>query len=91
MVGIPAREIGVGESKELVLVQGIIDAWMEEEDGLVLVDYKTDRVEQGGESILIRRYQTQLDYYKRSLEQITGKPVKEKILYSLSLGKEIGL
>ena len=91
MVGIPAREIGVGESKELVLVQGIIDAWMEEEDGLVLVDYKTDRVEQGGESILIRRYQTQLDYYKRSLEQITGKLVKEKILYSLSLGKEIGL
>ncbi len=91
MVGIPAREMGVGESDELVLVQGIIDAWMEEEDGLVLIDYKTDRVGQGAEDALARRYQTQLDYYKRSLEQITGKPVKEKILYSFSLGKEIRL
>lgn len=44
IIGIPAEEIGRGESKELVLVQGVIDAYIEEEDGLVLIDYKTDRV-----------------------------------------------
>lgn len=44
IMGIPAREMGKGESEELVLIQGIIDAYLEEPDGLVLIDYKTDRV-----------------------------------------------
>lgn len=44
IIGIPAREMGLGDSDELVLIQGIIDAYLEEEDGLVLIDYKTDHV-----------------------------------------------
>ena len=77
------------EEGELVLVQGIIDVYFEEEDGLVVLDYKTDRVRTADE--LVRRYQSQLTYYARALSQITGKAVKEKIIYSFALGKEINV
>lgn len=61
--------------------------WLEEEDGMVLIDYKTDHVSDG--EILVKRYKVQLDYYQRALEQMTGKRVKERIIYSLALQKEI--
>ncbi|MCD7907730.1 MAG: PD-(D/E)XK nuclease family protein, partial [Clostridium sp.] len=91
IIGIPAREMGRGESRELVLVQGVIDAYMEEEDGLVLVDYKTDRVPGGpaGRGILAERYRPQVAYYRKALEQLTGKKVKENIIYSLTLQESI--
>ena len=89
VVGIPAREMGKADSDELILLQGIIDAWFEEDDGLVLVDYKTDRVKEGGEEILLDRYRIQLLYYAKALAQITGKKVKEAVIYSLALQKEI--
>ena len=56
-------------------------------DGMVLIDYKTDHVSDG--EILVKRYKVQLDYYQRALEQMTGKRVKERIIYSLALQKEI--
>lgn len=68
---------------EDILVQGVIDVYFEEEDGLVLMDYKTDRVEEGSE--LIKRYRTQLDYYAEALERLTHKKVKEKLIYSFAL------
>ncbi|MCI9362110.1 MAG: helicase-exonuclease AddAB subunit AddA [Hungatella sp.] len=89
VMGIPAEEIGAGDSRELVLIQGIIDAYLEEEDGLVLIDYKTDHILKGQEDVLIKRYRNQIDYYQRALEQIVGKNVKERIIYSLSLQKEV--
>ena len=63
--------------------------YYEEEDGLVVLDYKTDRVRESRE--LVERYHGQLDYYARALEQATGKTVKEKIIYSFTLGEEIHL
>ena len=91
VMGIPAREMDEADSDEPVLIQGIIDAWFEEEDGLVLVDYKTDRVREGEESVLLDRYRVQLIYYARALEQITGKKVKESVIYSLTLQKPISV
>jgi ATP-dependent helicase/nuclease subunit A len=91
VVGIPARDMDAGDSDERILIQGIMDAYMEEEEGLVLVDYKTDRIRPGEEKVLIERYQMQMDYYQRALEQMTGKKVKEKIIYSMALKKEIPL
>jgi ATP-dependent helicase/nuclease subunit A len=77
------------KSDDLVLIQGIIDVYFEEEDGIVLVDYKTDAVGELGEEELIRRYQEQIHYYERALNQLLDKTIKEKIIYSFSLGKEI--
>lgn len=89
VMGVPASAMDEAESEELVLVQGIIDAWFEEPDGLVLVDYKTDRLSEGEEQILMERYGTQMAYYCQALSQITGKQVKEAVIYSLTLQKEI--
>lgn len=93
IIGIPAREMGRGDSDELVLIQGIIDAYIEEEDGLVLIDYKTDYVPSGnpkqGAKMLADRYRVQLDYYDRALTQLTGKRVKERIIYSLAIQQSI--
>ncbi|MBQ9765367.1 MAG: helicase-exonuclease AddAB subunit AddA [Lachnospiraceae bacterium] len=75
---------------EIILVQGIIDAFFEEDGELVLVDYKTDRVsETDCKEVLTRRYKKQMELYTKALEQITGKRVKERILYSLAVGHGI--
>ncbi len=74
---------------ETVLIQGIIDVFFEEEGGLVVVDYKTDRVSDAEE--LKRRYQVQLDYYGEALERLTHKKVRQKLLYSFALEEEIVL
>lgn len=73
------------------LVQGVIDLFIIEDDKIVIIDYKTDRVSRdiSGEKELIKRYSVQLDYYAKALSQLTGLAVKEKIIYSFALGKEI--
>ncbi len=78
-----------GSQEELLLVQGVIDVYFLESDELVLLDYKTDRVRDGQE--LISRYHGQMDYYEKALERITNKKVKERIIYSFCLQKEIYL
>ncbi|MDE6686695.1 MAG: helicase-exonuclease AddAB subunit AddA [Lachnospiraceae bacterium] len=83
-IGIPAKELKEEfPQEETVLVQGVIDVYFEEEDGLVLLDYKTDRVAEPEE--LRSRYHIQMELYARALEQITRKPVKERLIYSFAL------
>lgn len=84
VMGIPAREMGDWDSDERVLIQGIIDAFFEEDGNLILVDYKTDHVD--SPEALVRRYATQIKYYSLALEQMTGKKVAEKYLYSFRFG-----
>ncbi len=86
VIQLPACELDLGyTSKEPVLVQGIIDAYFYEDDAIVVVDYKTDYVQQGEE--LLEKYGRQLDYYEIALQKLTGKRVKEKVIYSFCLGK----
>lgn len=90
VLGVDASEVYPDEQEgELLLVQGIIDVYFEEEDGLVVLDYKTDRVSKAEE--LVERYHGQLDYYGKALEKITGKRVKEKWIYSFTLQQEMKL
>ena len=87
IMGISAREADRGDTDETILIQGIIDAYIEKDDGIVLIDYKTDKV--NAEDRLINDYKPQLMLYKKSLEMSTGKIVKEIYIYSFSLGREI--
>lgn len=88
MIGMPMREVEPEkDSEELVLIQGIIDLYFEEEDGIVIIDYKTDFIPKGEEKAWVLRYEPQLSYYKRALEQMTGKSVKETYLYAFSRKK----
>ncbi len=90
MLGLPASRLGEEfPEKEQVLIQGIIDVFFEEDQKIIVADYKTDVVK--SEKELISRYQVQLDYYAEALERLTGKKVVEKIIYSFALGKEIML
>jgi len=70
-----------------VLLQGIIDAFIVEDDGIILVDYKTDRVK--SEEELRERYRKQIMLYSDALEAILGKRVKRRVLYSFYLGEEV--
>ena len=72
---------------EKILVQGVIDVYFEENGKLILMDYKTDRVDSAEE--LVRRYKTQLDYYSEALSRLEKKEVSEIYIYSFSLGEVI--
>ncbi|MBC8062194.1 MAG: helicase-exonuclease AddAB subunit AddA [Clostridiaceae bacterium] len=72
---------------ENIILQGIIDCFFEEENGLVLLDYKTDYVSEGDEDNIKGRYKIQLQYYTQALERMTGKKVKNKVIYLFSNGK----
>ena len=89
VLGVDADEVyqNKGMNGEILLVQGIIDVYFEEPDGLTVLDYKTDQVERAQE--LVEKYHAQLDYYARALQQTTGKNVKEKVIYSFTLKEEI--
>jgi len=72
---------------ESILLQGVIDCYFEEADGLVLIDYKTDYVPFGDSGIIIERYRVQIEYYARTLALLTGKRVKERYIYLFSTGE----
>ena len=87
-MGVPAVELDESfPAEEQIIVQGVIDVYLEEDDGLVLLDYKTDRVRM--EEELVTRYRTQLELYARALQQIRGLPVREKLIYSFALNRVI--
>ena len=89
-INIPAKEIYNQEIEEDILVQGIIDLYyINENDELVLVDYKTDYVEKGKEEELLNKYRKQLDLYKRALESALNRKVDKVYIYSVYLEKEI--
>ncbi len=89
-ININASEIYGEKIDENILVQGIIDLYfIDEEDKLVLVDYKTDRVESLEE--LIPKYKTQLDLYKQALEEALDRKVDEVYIYSVYKGKSIDI
>ncbi|MBO5561806.1 MAG: helicase-exonuclease AddAB subunit AddA [Firmicutes bacterium] len=69
------------DDKELIHVDGIIDLFFEENDGIVLLDYKTDHIENGNVQPMTDRYKIQLDLYAKAIERSTGKKVKEKLLW----------
>ncbi|KIL45641.1 helicase-exonuclease AddAB subunit AddA [Jeotgalibacillus soli] len=71
-----------------VIIQGIIDCLFEDENGLVLLDYKTDRITdrfEGGfdqaRRVMERRYTTQLKMYKNALEKILGRKINQTVLF----------
>jgi len=89
VMGRPADEIEKDGSDTMVLIQGIIDAFFLEDQEIVLLDYKTDIVK--SEKELADRYQRQLEWYQRALEDNLGMRVKEKLIYSFCLEKVISV
>lgn len=89
-IEIPCSELygdGMGWNGETVLLQGVIDCFFEEPDGIVLLDYKTDYVPNGKTEIIRERYRLQISYYARALEMLTGKRVKDKFIFLFRSGE----
>ena len=73
-------------------MQGIIDCYFEEEDGIVLIDYKNSYAgNEERERELVRMYEGQIDIYREALEIASGKPVKESYLYLFGSKKFIAV
>ncbi len=79
------------DEEETIVVQGVIDLFAETDEGLWLIDYKTDYLLAGQERLLLDRYRTQMLYYKLALEQVWGGKVDRIYLYSYVLGEFIAL
>lgn len=93
-IQVPSTELYKDLNEEIykneeILIQGIIDCYFEEDDGLVLLDYKTDYVE--SEEEIIEKYRVQIQYYAKALKNITGKVVKEKYIYLFYNGNIVNL
>ena len=76
----------------MTLIQGIIDVFWIEEDGIVLLDYKTDFVAEPKELVL--RYEEQLNLYAEALNRVfieSGLKVKEKLIYAFKFGEVIAV
>ena len=85
-----AKEIFSEANEETILVQGIIDLFfVDANDKLILVDYKTDYIENGQEECIINKYKKQLEIYEKALSEALERKVDEKYIYSLYLNKEI--
>lgn len=87
---IKANKIYDVKSEEDILVQGIIDLYyINKDDELVLVDYKTDYVDNNNEEILKEKYDIQLSIYKKALEKALDREVNKVYIYSTWLNKAI--
>lgn len=77
------------ESEDKPFVQGIADMFFAEEDGIVLVDYKTNV--NVTEEDLYSEYFGQLDIYAKAISEMTGMRVKERLIWSVYLGKAVDM
>ncbi|MDL2289127.1 PD-(D/E)XK nuclease family protein, partial [Oscillospiraceae bacterium OttesenSCG-928-F05] len=77
---------GTGDT---VLLQGVCDLFFEEAAGLVIVDFKSDRVTEATQAARAENYRPQLEAYARALEEITGKPVAARALYFFATASSV--
>ncbi len=79
----PASELFPGAGEDEILLQGVVDCCFAEPDGLVVVDYKTDRISPDASHERAESYRAQLEAYAWAMERITGERVKERTVYFL--------
>jgi ATP-dependent helicase/nuclease subunit A len=86
-----ASRYGDDLTGERVLLQGVVDCAIVEEDGISLVDFKTDRITKKTVEEIRQRYASQIETYASALSRIFQKPVKSKALYLYSVGEFLDL
>ena len=79
-IEVDANKITNSESREKILIQGVIDCYFYEDDEIVIVDYKSDYYNNVVD--FIQKYTTQIEYYSKAIEKICKKTVKNKYIYS---------
>ena len=87
----PGEEFGPGLEGEQVLMQGVVDCALLEDDGIVVLDFKTDHVTDKTVYAVAERYRSQVETYAAALGRIYETTVREKYLYFFSLNRFIKL
>lgn len=82
--GAEYREALAGER---ILLQGVVDCALIEDDGITVIDFKTDAVDAQTLAQRVALYAPQVNAYARAMERIFEKRVKEKLLYFFHIGK----
>ncbi len=81
------RHYGEGLDGEQVLLQGVVDCALLEEEGITVVDFKTDNVTEENLASVVERYRPQVQTYGEALSRIYEKPIKAQYLYFFRLDK----
>ncbi len=88
---IPANNLLKDAPEEEILLQGVIDCCVVEDDGLTIIDYKTDYVNKETVEERAKSYQMQIDTYAMAMQRITGLPIKGKFLYFFCINEAIAM
>ncbi len=86
----PVREF-LGEGEGETLLQGVVDLWSELPEGLLLLDYKTDRVTEETQAARAAEYAPQLRAYAWALERMTGKKVLRRMIWFFATGQAVDI
>ncbi len=78
---VPGEDYFADVEGEEILFQGVIDCWFEDENGITIVDFKTDRIPDP------EQYKPQVEAYTRALQELLGKNVARKALYFFATGE----
>ena len=91
-INILAKDVFEIDTDETILVQGIIDLYyINKNNELILVDFKTDYIKEGEEDKLVKKYNKQLEIYKKALESSLKREVVHTYIFSMQLNKLIEL
>ncbi len=93
--GVPASVVypgaASGLANESAVIQGVVDCLVEEEDGLILIDYKTDMLKGGSAETAAEKHRFQVEKYGEAIERIVGRPVREAYVYFFDGGRAVCL
>ncbi len=76
---------------ETMLLQGVVDCCFETAEGLTVIDFKTDRISAGQLAERAESYRGQVELYSQALEELTGKPVAQKMLWFFAVNQGVFL
>lgn len=79
------------DADETVLLQGVVDCWFDTPEGLVIVDFKSDRVNEKTVQERAESYRPQLEAYATALSQLLGRPVARRVLWFFSLSRAVAV
>ncbi len=86
---VPAREYYPAAQGEELLLQGVVDCWFETDEGITVLDFKSDRVSEQNVARRAGEYRPQLQVYANALEKLTGRPVVRRVLWFFALDRAV--
>lgn len=88
---VPSNDLVPNTGDEEILLQGVIDCFICEGDEITIIDYKTDYINDGNIEEKTELYRNQLEIYAKAITKITGKKVKDMVIYFFSSNMEVNL